>query len=123
MAAESATPTVMRMVTATIIPEASPRACDSIISRPIPISAPTNSPTITPIGANEIAGDGEAKTQAGVGHDSSASNQEYGRSRCFACGKIGVGFRGILQRIGLMDFDFDRAGEHDIEQHLRHRLQ
>src|SRR5579883_307522 len=75
MAAESTTPTIMRMVTATIMPEASPRASDSIISRPIPFSAPMNSPTITPISANEIAGESEAKSPGhgrravvGIGH-------------------------------------------------------
>jgi hypothetical protein len=52
------------MMTATIIPDASPRASDSMISRPMPRSAPMNSPTITPINAKEIAGDSEAKTQA-----------------------------------------------------------
>ncbi len=62
--AESATPTSIRTITATIIPEASARASDSMISRPIPRSAPMNSPTMTPISAKEIAGDSEANTQA-----------------------------------------------------------
>jgi hypothetical protein len=55
------TPTSIRMMTATIMPDASPRASDSMIRRPIPRSAPMNSPTMTPINANEIAGVSEAK--------------------------------------------------------------
>jgi len=47
-------------------PEASPRASDSMIRRPIPFSAPMNSPTMTPISAKEIAGVNEANTQAMV---------------------------------------------------------
>src|SRR5260370_32878190 len=62
--AESATPTSISTITATIIPDASARASDSIIRRPIPCSAPMNSPTMTPISANEIAGESEANTQA-----------------------------------------------------------
>src|SRR3954471_11181086 len=64
--AESATPTSIRTITATIIPEASARASDSMISRPMPRSAPMNSPTMTPISAKEIAGDSDANTQAMV---------------------------------------------------------
>src|SRR3982074_3611421 len=63
---ESATPTSIRTITATIIPDASARASDSIIKRPIPRSAPMNSPTMTPISAKEIAGESEANTQAMV---------------------------------------------------------
>jgi hypothetical protein len=44
--------------------EASPRASDSMIGRPMPCSAPMNSPTMTPMRAKEIAGESEAKTQA-----------------------------------------------------------
>src|SRR5712675_1147663 len=62
--AESATPTSISTITATIIPEASARASDSMISLPIPRSAPMNSPTMTPISAKEIAGESEANTQA-----------------------------------------------------------
>src|SRR6267154_6130082 len=64
--AESATPTSIRTITATIIPDASARASDSMIRRPIPRSAPMNSPTMTPISAKEIAGESEANTQAMV---------------------------------------------------------
>src|SRR6266850_4099060 len=64
--AESATPTSINTITATIIPEASARASDSMIRRPMPRSAPMNSPTMTPISAKEIAGDSEANTQAMV---------------------------------------------------------
>src|SRR4030088_389712 len=64
--AESATPTSISTITATIIPDASARASDSIIKRPIPRSAPMNSPTITPISAKEIAGEREANTHAMV---------------------------------------------------------
>src|SRR6476619_8430768 len=64
--ADNTTPTSISTMTATIIPEASARASDSIINRPMPRSAPMNSPTITPINANEIAGDSEANTQAMV---------------------------------------------------------
>src|SRR6266566_1874022 len=64
--AESATPTSISTITATIIPEASARASDSMIKRPIPRSAPMNSPTMTPIRAKEIAGESEANTQAMV---------------------------------------------------------
>src|SRR5271156_6599980 len=63
---ESATPTSISTITATIIPEASARASDSMIRRPMPRSAPINSPTMTPISANEIAGESEANTQAMV---------------------------------------------------------
>src|SRR5262245_28860552 len=66
MIADSATPTTMSTITATIMPEASARASDSMIRRPMPRSAPMNSPTITPISAKEIAGDSEANTQAMV---------------------------------------------------------
>src|SRR5229473_2829896 len=62
--AESATPTSINTITATIMPEASARASDSMINRPMPRSAPMNSPTMTPISAKEIAGDSEANTQA-----------------------------------------------------------
>src|SRR6202011_2909431 len=64
--ADSATPTNISTITATIIPDASARASDSIIKRPMPRSAPMNSPTMTPINAKEIAGESEAKTQAMV---------------------------------------------------------
>src|SRR6266850_1083289 len=64
--ADSATPTSISTITATIIPDASARASDSMINRPIPRSAPMNSPTMTPISAKEIAGDSEANTQAMV---------------------------------------------------------
>src|SRR5580704_6035362 len=64
--AESTTPTSINTITATIIPDASARASDSIIRRPMPRSAPMNSPTMTPISANEIAGESEANTQAMV---------------------------------------------------------
>jgi hypothetical protein len=60
MTADSATPTTISTITATIIPDASARASDSMMSRPMPRSAPMNSPTMTPISANEIAGDSEA---------------------------------------------------------------
>jgi hypothetical protein len=62
--ADSATPTSISTIPATIIPDASARASDSIIKRPIPRSAPMNSPTMTPISAKEIAGESEANTQA-----------------------------------------------------------
>src|SRR5260370_32517804 len=64
--ADSATPTSISTMTETIMPEASARASDSMISRPMPRSAPMNSPTMTPISAKEIAGDNEANTQAMV---------------------------------------------------------
>src|SRR5882757_5013247 len=66
MTADSTTPTSISTITATIIPEASARASDSMINRPMPRSAPMNSPTMTPINAKEIAGDSEAKTHAMV---------------------------------------------------------
>src|SRR6267378_3813551 len=66
MTADSTTPTSISTITATIIPEASARASDSMINRPMPRSAPMNSPTMTPISAKEIAGDNEANTQAMV---------------------------------------------------------
>src|SRR3979411_364283 len=66
MTADSTTPTSINTITATIIPEASARASDSMINRPMPRSAPMNSPTMTPINAKEIAGDSEAKTHAMV---------------------------------------------------------
>src|SRR4051812_4847099 len=66
MTAERTTPTSISTITATIMPEASALASDSMISRPIPRSAPMNSPTITPISAKDIAGDNEANTQAMV---------------------------------------------------------
>src|SRR5713226_2000315 len=47
-------------------PEASARASDWMISRPMPRSAPLNSPTMTPISAKDIADDSEANTQAMV---------------------------------------------------------
>src|ERR1700736_3098894 len=53
-----------RTITATIIPDASALASDSMIKRPIPRSAPMNSPTMMPISAKEIAGESEANTQA-----------------------------------------------------------
>src|SRR6201746_1241418 len=62
--ADSATPTSISTITATIIPDASALASDSMIRRPIPRSAPMNSPTMTPISANEIAGESDANTQA-----------------------------------------------------------
>src|SRR6478735_6352826 len=64
--ADSATPTSISTITATIIPDASARASDSMIKRPMPRSAPMNSPTMTPISANEIAGDSDANTHAMV---------------------------------------------------------
>src|SRR5437868_15249387 len=66
MTAERATPTTIGTITATIIPEASARASDSMISRPMPRSAPMNSPTMTPISAKKIPGDSEANTHAMV---------------------------------------------------------
>lgn len=62
--ADSATPTSISTITATIIPEASARAADSMIRRTIPRSAPMNSPAVTPNSANEIVGDGEASSRA-----------------------------------------------------------
>ena len=50
------TPATISTNTATIMPAASPRASASMIMRPMPCSAPMNSPTITPISENEIAG-------------------------------------------------------------------
>src|SRR5882757_8481583 len=64
--ADEATPTSIKTITATIMPEASARASDSMIRRPMPRSAPMNSPTMTPIRAKDIAGDNEANTQAMV---------------------------------------------------------
>src|SRR6266581_1292545 len=64
ISAESATPTSISTITATIIPDASARASDSMIKRPIPRSAPMNSPTMTPIRAKEIAGESDANTHA-----------------------------------------------------------
>src|SRR6478752_4856022 len=64
--ADNTTPTSISTMTATIIPEASARASDSMINLPMPRSAPMNSPTMTPISAKEIAGDSEANTQAMV---------------------------------------------------------
>ena len=48
------------------MPAASPRASASMIMRPMPCSAPMNSPTITPISEKEIAGVSEANSQAMV---------------------------------------------------------
>jgi hypothetical protein len=66
MTADSAAPISISTITATIMPEASARASDSMISRPMPRSAPMNLPTMTPINAKEIAGDSEANTHAMV---------------------------------------------------------
>jgi hypothetical protein len=59
------TPTNIKMMTAAIMPDASPRASDSMIRRPMPRAAPMNSLTMTR-SAKEIAGVSEANTHAMV---------------------------------------------------------
>jgi hypothetical protein len=66
MTADSAPPTSISTITAALMPEASVRASDSMISRPITRSAPMNSPRITSIQRKAVTGDSEANTHAMV---------------------------------------------------------
>src|SRR3954449_8137915 len=51
------------------------------------------------------------------------SHREDGRSRGLARGEIGMRLCGVLQWIGLVHLDLDRAGLDDVEQLARHRDQ
>src|SRR6185436_948214 len=47
-----------------------------------------------------------------------SSRQKYGGTRRLACFQVAMRLRSILQSVGLVYFDFDLAGLHDIEQFL-----
>src|SRR5271165_7410287 len=50
-------------------------------------------------------------------------NREYRRARRLAAFEVAMGLGRLLQGIALVDFYLDLAGEHDVEQILRHRHQ
>src|SRR5260221_10037415 len=110
-------------------PEGSSPLPDNIMSpapagRPSGVAKQTTCPAFTStrqltaasLGSKSCAGSG-MRTRA---TRACASDQKNRRSRGLARSQIGVRLGGVLQRIGLIDRDLDRAGEHHVEQLFRH---